>query len=105
RLDEEEKQRIIKEKRIKFPKKTLDRYVRLPGEPKLPPRSGFIYFFIEHSKDFSGTLTRKDHMTQVKKHWYKLSAKEKNRYAETIQEKNRKYQEDLQKWFQVFIQS
>ncbi|MED6290037.1 hypothetical protein CHARACLAT_008979 [Characodon lateralis] len=99
RLDEEEKQRIIKEKGIKFPKKTLDRYVRLPGEPKLPPRSGFIYFFIEHSKDFSGT--RKDHMTQVKKHWYKLSAKEKNRYAEKSQEKNRKYQEDLQKWFQT----
>ncbi|MEQ2289149.1 hypothetical protein AMECASPLE_030085 [Ameca splendens] len=101
RLDEEEKQRIIKEKRIKLPKKTLNRNVKLLGEPKLPPRSGFIHFFIKHSKDFSGTLTRKDHMTQVKKHWWKLSAKKKKRYTEAIQEKNRKYQEDLQKWFQT----
>ncbi|XP_047233242.1 nucleolar transcription factor 1-like [Girardinichthys multiradiatus] len=36
---DEEKQRIIKEKGIKFSKKTLDRYARLPGEPKLPRRT------------------------------------------------------------------
>lgn len=101
RLDETEKQRLIEEKKIKIRKKPLDRYVILPGEPKMPPRSGFIYFYKEDSEKSSETLTRKGRMDLAKKNWYKLSAKKKNHYAIIIRKNMRKYKEDLQKWFET----
>lgn len=51
------------------------------------------------------SIPRKERMARAKKEWHELSEREKNRYAEIIEENMRKYTEELRAWFQVFIQS
>lgn len=43
-------------------------------------------------------------MDLAKKRWYELSARKKTCYAKIIQKNMQKYEEDLQKWFEVVIQ-
>ncbi|XP_027885974.1 putative upstream-binding factor 1-like protein 6 isoform X2 [Xiphophorus couchianus] len=104
KLNEEEKKQIIEEKGIKIPKKTPDRYIRLPGEPKMPPQSGFIYFHSDMLKHAWKSIPRKERMARAKKEWHELSEREKNRYAEIIEENMRKYTEELRAWFQTLTQ-
>ncbi|XP_021163762.2 nucleolar transcription factor 1 isoform X2 [Fundulus heteroclitus] len=101
RFNEEEKQRFMAANKIKLSKKPLDRYMRRPGEPTMPARSGFIYFFKEQSEHLSKNIPHKERMGMARKLWYALSAKEKRRYGKIIQENLEKYREDLQNWFQT----
>ncbi|XP_038154780.1 nucleolar transcription factor 1-like [Cyprinodon tularosa] len=100
-LDVEERQRIIKEKNIKVPKATLGHYVKMPGEPKMPTHSRFIYFHKEQVKYIDKALKGKDQIQMIKKQWHELPESERKRYTKIIKEDMRKYKEDLKQWFQT----
>ncbi|XP_056222903.1 nucleolar transcription factor 1-A-like isoform X1 [Seriola aureovittata] len=107
-LDKEEQQRILKENGIKIPKqrKGINRKVRhviqLPGEPKMPSRSGNVIFCKKQMELLQEEFPNaKERFLKVNQSWQKLSLKEKERYKKKAQENFRKYLMELQKWFKA----
>ncbi|XP_044035737.1 nucleolar transcription factor 1-like isoform X2 [Siniperca chuatsi] len=107
-MDEEEQQRILNKYGIKRPKKRkgIKREVKfvktLPGEPKMPSRSGNVIFCKEQmellKKEFPNQRERFIKGNQM---WHDLSNKEKDRYKVKVYENLRKYSMELQKWFKT----
>ncbi|XP_038154723.1 nucleolar transcription factor 1-A-like [Cyprinodon tularosa] len=97
RFDAMESERIIK-RGMKLQKSLR----ALPGEPKMPSQSVYVYFVKDQMKILKETISNyADRMVKVKKLWQKLPIREKERYKGQIQANMEKYSNDLKKWFKT----
>ncbi|XP_039991590.1 nucleolar transcription factor 1-A-like [Xiphias gladius] len=107
-LDENEQQRILNKNGIKRPKerKVINREVKLvrklPGEPKMPSRSGNVIFCKNQMELLKEVFPNaKERFTKVNQMWQDLSTKEKEHYKEKVSANLRLYSMELQKWFKA----
>ncbi|XP_040922409.1 nucleolar transcription factor 1-like isoform X2 [Toxotes jaculatrix] len=103
--DEDEQQWIRDESGIKQPKehKGITREVKkLLGEPKMPSRSGNVFFCKSQMEILKEEFPdAKERFIKVNERWQNLSTKEKECYKGKVQESFRKYSMELQKWFKT----
>ncbi|XP_034717060.1 nucleolar transcription factor 1-like [Etheostoma cragini] len=105
-FDKEEQQRILNENGIKRPRehKSVVRKVvrKLPGEPKMPSRSGNVIFCKNQMEVMKEKLPNaNERFTKVNQMWHALSDREKQRYKEEVCKNVNKYATELQKWFKT----
>ncbi|XP_070707614.1 nucleolar transcription factor 1-A-like [Pempheris klunzingeri] len=106
-FDEEEQQRILDKYGLKRPNEKDMRRVgtivkKFPGEPKMPPQSGNVFFFkdkMELLKDeFSNS---KERLVKVSQLWQDLPNKERECYRQKIRRNVATYSVELQRWFKT----
>ncbi|TDG98064.1 hypothetical protein EPR50_G00214090 [Perca flavescens] len=105
-FDKEEQQRILNENGIKRPhehKSIVKKVARkLPGEPKMPSRSGNVIFCKNQMELLKEKFPNSnERFTKVNQMWHALSDREKERYKEEVCQKVNKYSMELQKWFKT----
>ncbi|KAA8581574.1 hypothetical protein FQN60_003155 [Etheostoma spectabile] len=105
-FDKEEQQRILNKNGIKRPceHKSIVRKVvgKLPGEPKMPSRSGNVIFCKNQMEVMKEKLPNSnERFTKVNQMWHALSDREKQRYKEEVCKNINKYAGELQKWFKT----
>ncbi|KAI3364838.1 hypothetical protein L3Q82_001025 [Scortum barcoo] len=110
-LEEKEQERIINKYGIKRPKKhklSADctaikrevKYKKLPGEPKMPSRSGNVIFCKEQMQLLKEEYPNsRERFIKCNHMWQHLPNKEKERYKGKVCENFQKYSMELQKWF------
>lgn len=105
-MDEEEQERVLNKHGIKRPKecKSIKSKVKLllPGEPKMPSRSGNIVFCKDQMEFLKEKFPNsKERLIRCSQMWRDLSNKEKEHYKEKAYEKFTQYLMELQKWFKT----
>ncbi|KAM8729259.1 nucleolar transcription factor 1-B-like isoform 2-T2 [Acanthopagrus schlegelii] len=100
-FSKEEKQRILNEHGIKAAKVDRQSHLRkrLPGEPKMPSRSGNVIFCQDQMELMREKFPNaRERFRKVNQMWKELSDEEKLRYKEKVDKKLEKYSKKLQKW-------
>ncbi|XP_073345840.1 nucleolar transcription factor 1-like isoform X2 [Pagrus major] len=104
-FNEEEQKKILNEHGIKAPKVIKrERQVikRLPGEPKMPSRSGNVIFCQDQMQLMREKFPNaRERFRRVNQMWKELSNQEKLRYKDKVNEKLIKYTKKLQKWLKT----
>ena len=65
-------------------------------------RSAYHVFVLEYMQEESAT-SRKEHMTNCGERWSSLSAEEKHKYAEKLEQLKRKHAKQVEKFNRVSI--
>ncbi|KAK9530396.1 hypothetical protein VZT92_011900 [Zoarces viviparus] len=103
-FDKEKQQQILKDSGVKIPKKSavVKRKDKIPGEPKMPSRSGNRVFCKRQMALLKEKIPNsRDRFTAVHKMWSDLSTVLKECYREEVLEDYRNYCVELQKWFEM----
>ncbi|XP_030257138.1 nucleolar transcription factor 1-like isoform X2 [Sparus aurata] len=106
-FSEEEKQRLLNEHGIKVAmvNKRSPLTKRLPGEPKMPSRSGNVIFCQDQMELMREELPNaRERFRKVNQMWKELSNEEKFQYKEKVNKKLKKYSKKLQKWLKTLTQ-